>query len=42
MTRTGFIIFSLLVTFALATAAYICYLTYQEDMQAEQQVEEQQ
>ena len=33
MTKIGFIIFLALVTFAITTAAYLCYLTYQEDYQ---------
>ena len=39
MTKAGFIIFLALVTFALTAAAYICYLTYQEDYAQETTIE---
>lgn len=39
MTRSGFIIFLALVSFALTAAAYIVYLTYQEDYQQETTIE---
>lgn len=39
MTKSGFIIFLALVTFALTAAAYVCYLTYQEDRQQETAIE---